>query len=531
MRSAWKFAGLFIATLVVQPIVRGADDDASGPKQKTAATVVATPVDNSDPIANSVVKIFSKIRMPDPYRPWTKDTARAYTGTGVVIKGKKILTNAHMVLYASEVEIQANQSGDKIPAHVDFVASGIDLAVISLEDDKFFDTHPALQMSETLPQIKDAVTAYGYPEGGSGLSLTRGIVSRIEFVEYNPPISGLRIQIDAAINPGNSGGPAMVGDKMIGLAYSRLERAQNIGYIIPCEEIDLFLRDIADGHYDGKPAIYDGFQTLENPALRKFLKLDKSAEGLVVEQVNSKSDKYPLQRWDVISRIGDMPVDDQGMIKIQNNLRVKFGYWVQKIATNGKVPLTIWRDSKQVTVAVPVPTKYPQVIYNLDGAYPPYFIYGPMVFSPATKQYVYPMVDGQSSSSYVPWLIYDKSPLLTRYLDQPAFEGEELVVVTSPFFPHKVATGYSEPTMHVVREINSTRVKNLKHLVQLLRDCKDEFLTFKFEDTHAETLVFKHADMRVATDEVLADNGIRSQGTEELMVVWNGSSTKQAANH
>ena len=86
----------------------------------------------------------------------------------------------------------------------------------------------------------------------------------------------MRIQIDAAINPGNSGGPAIAGDKMIGLAFSKLGGdTQNIGYIIPNEEVDLFLKDIADGHYDGKPAMYDELQTLENPALRDYLKLDK----------------------------------------------------------------------------------------------------------------------------------------------------------------------------------------------------------------------------------------------------------------
>ncbi len=88
---------------------------------------------------------------------------------------------------------------------------------------------------------------------------------------YNYPVSGLRIQVDAAINPGNSGGPAIAGDKMIGLAFSKLGGdAQNIGYIIPNEEVDLFLKDIADGHYDGKPAMYDELQTLENPALREY---------------------------------------------------------------------------------------------------------------------------------------------------------------------------------------------------------------------------------------------------------------------
>jgi len=96
-----------------------------------------------------------------------------------------------------------------------------------------------------LPGVKDAMLAYGFPEGS---------VSRVEFVPYNFPVSGLRIQIDAAINPGNSGGPAVVGDKMIGLTFSHLNDAQSIGYIIPNEEVELFLQDIADGHYDGKPA-------------------------------------------------------------------------------------------------------------------------------------------------------------------------------------------------------------------------------------------------------------------------------------
>ena len=93
---------------------------------------------------------------------------------------------------------------------------------------------------------------YGYPTGGTSLSITKGIVSRIEFTTFNASVAGLRIQIDAAINPGNSGGPVVVNDKMVGIAFSRLGCAENIGYIIPSEEIDLFLQDLADGRYDGK---------------------------------------------------------------------------------------------------------------------------------------------------------------------------------------------------------------------------------------------------------------------------------------
>ena len=267
---------------------------AAGPASPVAVTNVSAA--GSGTIENSVVKIFATVRYPDPYRPWTKQSPSDQTGSGVVIEGKRILTNAHVVNYASQVQIQANQAGDKISATVEAIAPGIDLAVLKLEDGTFFDAHPPLARAKVLPDSKDVVLTYGYPEGGNSLSITKGIISRVEFDAYNFPVSGLRIQIDAAINPGNSGGPAVVGDKMIGLTFSRLNGADNIGYIIPNEEINLFLQDIADGHYDGKPAMYDDLQTLENPALRSFLKLPSAVEGTVVHKPYKDDPAYQIGR-------------------------------------------------------------------------------------------------------------------------------------------------------------------------------------------------------------------------------------------
>src|SRR5277367_5686718 len=268
-----------------------AEPPPAGEASKDAGSVVAaTP--SAEPTAaishdaeSAVVKVFSTIRHPDLSKPWTKQGAGEATGSGVVIEGHRILTNAHVVSYASQVQVQGNQSGDKVFATVVAVAPGIDLAVLKVDDKSFFDSRPPLPRASVLPQIKDPVLAYGFPTGGTSLSITKGIVSRIEFVPYNYPVSGLRIQIDAAINPGNSGGPAIAGEKMIGLAFSRLGGdTQNIGYIIPNEEVELFLKDIADGRYDGKPAMYDELQTLENPALRDYLKLDKTVSGMVVHR-------------------------------------------------------------------------------------------------------------------------------------------------------------------------------------------------------------------------------------------------------
>lgn len=66
--------------------------------------------------------------------------------------------------------------------------------------------------------------------GGDNISVTKGVVSRVEPTQYVHGASQLlAIQIDAAINPGNSGGPAIMGDKVSGVAFQNLSGAENIG--------------------------------------------------------------------------------------------------------------------------------------------------------------------------------------------------------------------------------------------------------------------------------------------------------------
>jgi S1-C subfamily serine protease len=466
-------------------------------------------------IRESVVKIFATMRYPDLTHPWTKHSPQEASGTGVVIDGKRILTNAHVVLYASQLFVESYQSSDKLPARVEAVSPGIDLAILRLEDESFFDKRPPVSRVSTVPEVKDSVLVYGYPQGGSSQSITKGIVSRIEFTGYNEGMSGLRVQIDAAINPGNSGGPALVDGKMIGLIFSKLTQADNIGYIIPGEEIDLFLGDVADGTYDGKPAIHESLQTLENEALRNFLGLDKKAQGMVVHSTDPANHQDPLKPFDVLVKIGDHEIDNVGMVKIKDNLRLSFHYLIQKLAKDGKVPLTIVRQGKTLPIDLPAKTKYPMLITTLKGRYPSYFIYGPLVFSPVTAEFA-----GALGRSYAALAMFG-SPLATRRGDLPRFEGEELVVVTSPMFPHKISKGYDNPITKIVKEVNGVSIKNLRHFVEVLRDSKQKFTTIRFDDKASETIVFNHQDALKATGEILSDNGIREQASDDLMAVWS----------
>jgi S1-C subfamily serine protease len=501
MISAWMTAPAVAFTILVS-IVPGSASAAVGEDAQ------------EDKIRNSVVKITATMRGPDYTSPWTKRSPSEASGTGVVIDGKRILTNAHMVTYASQLFVESNQSSDKLPARVEAVSPGIDLAVIRLEDESFFDKRTPMTRTAALPEVKETVLVYGFPQGGSTLSITKGIVSRIEFTAYGENASGVRVQVDAPINPGNSGGPALIDGKMVGLIFSKLTQADNIGYIIPSEEIDLFLKDVADGSYDGKPAMHQPLQTLENDALRSFLRLDKKTQGMVVHAPNPADPKDPLKPFDLITKIGDHEIDNTGMVKISDNLRLKFQYLIQKVVKDGKVPLSVVRQGKTIKIDLPVKSTNPMLIESLKGKYPSYFVYGPLVFSPVTSEFA------ALFGRFAAILSVTGNPLVTRRGDYARFEGEELVVVTSPMFPHRIGKGYDSPQYKVVKEINGVHVKNIHHMVELLRDSKEKYTTIAFDDRASETIVFNHQEALKATEEVLSDNGIRQQASDDLAQIW-----------
>ena len=477
---------------------------------------------NNDAIRSAVVKIFTSFRAPDPVRPWLKQTPREATGTGMVLDGKRLLTNAHVVMYASQVQIQAYQSSEKINARVEAIAPDVDLAILTLEDDSFFKDRPALTLADELPHAQDSVSVYGYPTGGTDQSVTKGIVSRIEFDAYQYFTRGLRIQVDAAINPGNSGGPALVDDKVIGLAFSKLSGADNIGYIIPVEEIRLFLNDIADGKYDGKPTLLDEFVTLENPALRASLKLDRATTGVRVQVPGDAGEPYPLQVGDIVTKIGDHAIDNTGKVRIEGDRLVAFNYLVQKLTKDGKVPLTLIRNGETQTVEVPVgPERDRWVIPPLKNTYPSYFIYGPLVFSEATDEYI--QILSQLPNA-LRLLGMQGTPLVTRLGQRPKFTGERLVVIVHPMFTHPIGRGYGNPFMRVVAEVNGTPIKNLSHLVETLSKLNDEFVTIAFAGSRGvENITFRRAEVTAATEEILNDNGIRQPFSPELAPLWNGA--------
>ena len=152
-------------------------------------------------IRDSIVKIFCVSNSPDYDNPWNRRGPRRGHGSGCVINGNRILTNAHVVSDHTFIQVQLNGRPNKFNARVQFISHEADLALLTVEDPSFFKEVKDLELAE-LPQVMDKVIVYGFPEGGDTLSTTTGVISRIEHRPYAHSLKRLlAIQIDAAINP------------------------------------------------------------------------------------------------------------------------------------------------------------------------------------------------------------------------------------------------------------------------------------------------------------------------------------------
>lgn len=147
--------------------------------------------------------------------------------------------------------------------------------------------------------------------------------------------------------------------------------------------------------------------------------------------------------------------------------------------------------------------------------YPRYFIYGPLVFTPVTYLFVHAIPPRLQQ-----YLMEIDSPLVTRRTDLIRFEGEELVALAPPMFPHRITKGYDPQTFGVVSHVNDLTIKNLPHLVKTLRKSKDEYVTFRFANLRTEMLVFHRQEIEATTTEILRDNGIRYQYSKDLRSIW-----------
>ncbi|MCK5504205.1 MAG: serine protease, partial [Thermodesulfovibrionia bacterium] len=319
------------------------------------SSVLALPARADINVKKAVVKIYTVNNRYNYHEPWQMQGQSTFQGSGVIIHGKKILTNAHVVSDQTFIQVRKAGKAKKYTAKIEIIAHESDLAILKVNDSSFFDGSEPLETGD-LPDVREKVSVYGFPEGGDKLSITEGVVSRVEHSNYTH--SGaylLACQIDAPINSGNSGGPVISGDKIVGVAFQGLSggRYDNIGYMVPTPVINHFLKDIEDGKHDGTPDLGISMQKMENPDIRLSYFMSKEQTGILVNKIYPDSPAAGiLKPEDIILSIDGVNVASDGTIEFRKDERTFFAYMMQRKQINDIVTLEILRNRKKLSVDI-----------------------------------------------------------------------------------------------------------------------------------------------------------------------------------
>ena len=422
--------------------------------------------DKIQEISSSVVKIFTVSVKPNYYQPWQMRTQKSSTGSGVIIKDKFILTAAHVVANGVYLEVKKTANPKKFIAHVKWISHEADLALLEIEDDEFFEGTKPLSIGK-IPHRQDGVAVYGYPQGGNEISITQGIISRIEQTVYvHSDFDLLSLQIDAAINPGNSGGPVFDQEgNIVGIAMQSLSSADNIGYLVPTPIIKHFLTDIEDGKYDGFPDDGLYIETMQNTNLKEYYKMGERTGVLVTKVVPKSSSDGHIKQGDVLLKIDGIDIADDATILMEGNGRVSANYLIRAHYINDNFEVTLLRDGHEVTIQVPSKPLIALIPYEHEKL-PKYYIFGGVVFMPLTKNYLFEW--GRSWVQKAPIRFVD----IVKNGNFPNEDRQEVVFIQSVLADRENA-GY-ELSHAIVTEVNGLKIDTFKTLVDALEDCDEK---------------------------------------------------------
>ncbi|KAF3444690.1 hypothetical protein FNV43_RR14383 [Rhamnella rubrinervis] len=464
------------------------------------------------PSMDAVVKVFCVHTEPNFSLPWQRKRQYSSSSSGFIIGGRRVLTNAHSVEHHTQVKLKKRGSDTKYLATVLAIGTECDIAMLTVSDDEFWEGVSPVEFGN-LPALQDAVTVVGYPIGGDTISVTSGVVSRMEILSYvHGSTELLGLQIDAAINSGNSGGPAFSDKgKCVGIAFQSLkhEDVENIGYVIPTPVIMHFIQDYEkNGAYTGFPVLGVEWQKMENPDLRLLMGMGPDKKGVRIRRIEPTApESNVLRPSDVILSFDGVKIANDGTVPFRHGERIGFSYLVSQKYTGDTALVEVLRKSEILEYNIKLATHKRLIPAHIKGKPPSYYIIAGFLFTTVSVPYL--------RSEYGKEYEFDAPvKLLDKHLHAMAQSIDEQLVVVSQVLVADINIGYEDIVNTQVLAFNGKPVKNLKSLATMVESCDEEYLKFDLE--YEQIVVLKTETARAATLDILATHCIPSAMSDDL---------------
>ncbi|MDD5090152.1 MAG: trypsin-like peptidase domain-containing protein [Candidatus Wallbacteria bacterium] len=441
---------------------------------------------------NAVIKIHTNSLEKSCYAPWSGGSVTSSSGTGFVIAGGLIVTNAHVAADCTVLWLKRVDRAKTYPAAVQFISHGCDLALLRSNDAEFYQDLELLEIGD-MPELNETVTVAGYPSGGEKLCFTEGIISRLEYRRYahDGYETNFAFQTDAAINPGNSGGPVLHKGKICGVAFQGIGSLQSTGYFIPVSVLKHFMQDTDDGACDGFPDLLIDTEQLQSPAHRLFLGCTQESGVLVCRVSKYSPVKNLIRPGDILTAIDGTSIGIDGKFDSRWG-RIDYNHLLKKHQISEEIELSILRERRSLKFNAKLGKPFPGM--QKSRIYDKYFQYvcvGGCIFQPLCLDYVESWGDNWRE---------DADCALRYYYEEMEYTLPEHrdIVFLSRILPLEFNMEFVDRTCYnIVKSLNNEPVLSFEDFDRRVRElsASERFLVITFLDPEIEPLLIPTAGL------------------------------------
>lgn len=438
---------------------------------------------NKNDFMQSVVKISCTSQDFDYKQPWQSANIQDCGGTGFIIDGQRIITNAHVIEGHRYIKVEMGQSGEQYTAEVELIGNDCDLAILNVKEPEFWENSKPLNIGR-MTGIEKRVKVLGFPVGGDEMSTTKGIVSRIQVDTYEQAEQNLlSVQVDAAINPGNSGGPVVAKNplgqyEVVGVAFQGLDGVQNCGYMIPPPVLNHFLEEAnhllenPEKEYIGFPALNIVYQEMKSKALRQSLGMHDDESGVRIQAIDHLSTaKNKLKVNDVILEIDGHKVKNDGMINyffrdLNKELRLHYSFLFHQKFAGENIDLVILRDKKTLEIAVELQSAIETNMCKWEfDQQPNFFIESGIAFQTISLNFL----TNPESVEFV------GSSGNTSFEEMAKKHPDDQKIFINKVLRCDATIGYEDENHAIIKSVNGKTINNMHDLIDAFKTNKGEF--------------------------------------------------------
>lgn len=426
-------------------------------------------------VKDSVVQVFTLIDDFNWVEPYKTPKQGASAGTGFFIdETGYIITNHHVVNLASSVKIQIPSFGrHQFDVDIVGVYPDKDVALLKLTQASFNDITKELGQINYL-HLGDSdyvlrtqeVLALGYPLGQERLKSTLGIVSGRERSGF--------IQITAPLNPGNSGGPSLDSEgRVVGINFAGVVTAQNIGYIIPINEVKSALKDMKKVKLLRRPVLGCIF-TVATPEIVRYLGNPEPGGWYIAEVFeNTILHKVGVKEDDMLYEVNGYRLDLYGEMSVPwSEDKISVLDFLNRYTVGDDIYFVIYRKGERKDFNFKLDGEYLPPVRKVYPEYEPkevdYEVIGGLTVMPLTLNHVAIFGEGNIS--------------LARYI-RPENQYEQALIITHVLPNSQAQQARILSPGSIIDQVNGKEVKTLSDFRNTVAQCKqDDYLTIRTQD-------------------------------------------------